>query len=780
MGDIAQLGIKIDPTGAVSGLGIVRREATRTERAVGNAAKRMGQAFVLFGGIVSVVAVKMASDFQKGMREVSTLMDGITSTELQEMSDKVQDLRVKYGQLSKDATKALFDITSAGFQGADGMVVLEEASKLAVAGVSDVAATADLLTSAMNAYNLSAEDAAEISDIFFATQKQGKTTISELAQNMGQVLPTANLAGLSLQELGGALATLTLKGISTSESVTALNQLLLSLVAPTKDSKEAFVELGIETKDAAGKMLPLLDIMKQMEGFNAETLSELFPNVRALKGAAALVTSLEKMKVNIDAVKNGAGATSTAFAKMSDTAAFELAAMKQGFKVFLETLGNVIIESKAYRELVQDITKAFKGSVVWLRVHRGELENIALVLTGSFATALDGTMRGLLIFENLFLSIAAQGLKVAATIGVLTIPLANLYDTIAGGEAATQGVLKNLHAAFEASDELFAKRIKSFNAFMESSKQEELALRKVTVGAIALKKEMPTEEEMEKPFVAGEEAVGRFFSRTSELFDLGGRGVTFGEVESPLSKEFIKSMKDGKRAFDLMNASREVLNQSKDHTFWEDDTAAIKLNTIAQKNWEEAYADSLNEIADDSETMEDRVLASIDRLSSGMETSLSSTLGDILRNTGNFADDMISIFETLEDEILRLFVIKPLLDSLTGTNTSIFSFGGGGGKEFFGPGFATGGDFTVGGAGGVDSSVVSFRATPGEKVSVRNPSQGGGDGGGIAISVQVNADGSASTDAEGASETGEALALLIRNLISEETRPGGLIYRMSN
>ena len=40
------------------------------------------------------------------------------------------------------------------------------------------------------------------------------------------------------------------------------------------------------------------------------------------------------------------------------------------------------------------------------------------------------------------------------------------------------------------------------------------------------------------------------------------------------------------------------------------------------------------------------------------------------------------------------------------------------------PGFATGGDFKVGGSGGTDSQVVAFRATPNERVSIRTPTQG--------------------------------------------------------
>lgn len=55
-------------------------------------------------------------------------------------------------------------------------------------------------------------------------------------------------------------------------------------------------------------------------------------------------------------------------------------------------------------------------------------------------------------------------------------------------------------------------------------------------------------------------------------------------------------------------------------------------------------------------------------------------------------------------------------------STGIMQMGGGGLVNL--PGFATGGDFTVGGTGGTDSQVVAFRATPGENVRVRPPSKG--------------------------------------------------------
>lgn len=62
------------------------------------------------------------------------------------------------------------------------------------------------------------------------------------------------------------------------------------------------------------------------------------------------------------------------------------------------------------------------------------------------------------------------------------------------------------------------------------------------------------------------------------------------------------------------------------------------------------------------------------------------------------------------------------------------------------PGFAHGGEFTVGGAGGTDSQVVAFRATPGERVTVSPPAAAAG-GGDVVINV-VNNSGAAATVSE--------------------------------
>lgn len=51
------------------------------------------------------------------------------------------------------------------------------------------------------------------------------------------------------------------------------------------------------------------------------------------------------------------------------------------------------------------------------------------------------------------------------------------------------------------------------------------------------------------------------------------------------------------------------------------------------------------------------------------------------------------------------------------------------------PGFASGGSFTVGGSGGIDSQLVAFNATPGEHVSV---SKNGSSSGASGVNVIIN------------------------------------------
>ena len=111
--------------------------------------------------------------------------------------------------------------------------------------------------------------------------------------------------------------------------------------------------------------------------------------------------------------------------------------------------------------------------------------------------------------------------------------------------------------------------------------------------------------------------------------------------------------------------------------------------------------------------------------------------------TGKF--DFKKMIDSILEDLLRL-----ALNNIWGqlANGLLGGAGGvGGGMGWLGKlfGFATGGEFTVGGHGGTDSQIVAFKATPGEHVEVSTPQQksakdesGGGAATTAAAAPQVN------------------------------------------
>jgi len=112
--------------------------------------------------------------------------------------------------------------------------------------------------------------------------------------------------------------------------------------------------------------------------------------------------------------------------------------------------------------------------------------------------------------------------------------------------------------------------------------------------------------------------------------------------------------------------------------------------------------------------------------------TFSSAFEDAVIKGEKFSD----VLRGVEQDLLRLGTRKLVTEPLFAEFDKLLKgFGGGGGADFIGSllsgvgglfGFQHGGSFTVGGAGGPDSKIVAFRATPGEQVTVSPPGQGDG------------------------------------------------------
>lgn len=295
---------------------------------------------------IGVASVKMAMDFETSMRNVNSISK-LSEDEFKDLGQSVIEMSKKFPQSAKELADGLYDIASSGFQGADGLKVLEAAAKAASAGMTTTAVSSKGITAVLNAYGLSADHAAEVSDIMFKTVDKGVITFEELSSTVGDWVGMGKAAGLEFKELSGAIAFMTTKGISASEAGTSLQRLLIGMIKPSEDLAVVINDAGFESGEMMLKTLGLagtMEILNDATGGSITKLTDLIPEIKGVRGANALLGSgYEELTKYMNEFKDTTGATDVALTEQSKSLSYQLDLLKNSATAVAIELGNIII-----------------------------------------------------------------------------------------------------------------------------------------------------------------------------------------------------------------------------------------------------------------------------------------------------------------------------------------------------------------------------------------------------------------------------------------------------
>jgi len=309
-----------------------------------NAAKA-GALTALAGGLV--LAVSSADQFADSIAEVSTLVD-TAAFDMDALGNAALAAGNEFGA-AQDQPKAFYSIISAGARtAAEATETLTVANKLAIGGVTDLETAADGLTSVLNAYGSEVSSATAVADTMFVGMKAGKTTIGELAANIGNVAPLAKQAGVSFDELIAATAALTKTGQSTSVSMNGVRAIIASIIKPSSQAAKQAAKLGLAFDAQALKSKGLAGFMQELKEKtkgNTEVMAQLFGGVEALTPALALTGGSAKDLADIlGAMEQKAGETDAAFRKMEASPAFQKKRLFGAMEVEAIKLGTAFSE----------------------------------------------------------------------------------------------------------------------------------------------------------------------------------------------------------------------------------------------------------------------------------------------------------------------------------------------------------------------------------------------------------------------------------------------------
>ena len=207
----------------------IKDSAKNAGIAVYNFQKKMqaaeaAMALVGFG----VAAVDEFKKYQLALTDMAK----VTDEEAAAINRSIMSLPEELG-MATDLMKGYYQTISAGVEDpAEALKVLVRSSKSALAAHVEQAEMITVLTKVMAGYDGEIKNVTEASDLLFAIEKKGQTSVAQLVPVLGSLASLSKEVAVNSKEMGGALALLTKTEGSTAEASTKLRSLFVSLLKP--------------------------------------------------------------------------------------------------------------------------------------------------------------------------------------------------------------------------------------------------------------------------------------------------------------------------------------------------------------------------------------------------------------------------------------------------------------------------------------------------------------------------------------------------------------------
>lgn len=401
---------------------------------------------------VGTVAVKTASDFDSAMAEVQAISSA-TGDDFEQLRDKAKEMGAKTKFSASESAEAMKYMAMAGWKTEDMLNGIEGIMNLAAASGENLGSVSDIVTDALTAFGLQAQDSAHFSDVLAAASNNANTNVSMLGESFKYVAPVAGSLGFSVEDTSTALGLMANSGIKASAAGTALRTILTNMVKPTDQMQLAMDTLGFSMTDNEGNMKSLSQIMIDLRsGFDGLSESEQASVAAALagkegmSGLLAIVNTSEKdFNKLTDAINSADGTAQTMSDTMLNNLGGQLTILKSTLEGIAISFGDILMP------VIQKVTEKLQDFANWLN-NLSEDQKKTIVTIASIVAAIGPA---LLILGKLFTSISKIGgavkviPQVISTLGGVFKGLATAIGGISAPVVAIIAAIGLLVAAFK-------------------------------------------------------------------------------------------------------------------------------------------------------------------------------------------------------------------------------------------------------------------------------------------------------------------------------------------
>ena len=274
-----------------------------------------GRAFIDFDSIITGAAAKA----------------GATAEEMEMMRQKASQFGADFPISATQAAEGMDRLAAAGYDANQVIGVMPSVITAAVASGEDLTTTSDVVSNALNIWNLKqgdiASNAMRVADVVQMAANKSSLSMTDFGVAMQYAGAPAATLNISIEQLSTAMAIMKNNGIEASTIGTSLRSIFTRLSSPPKSAAEAIERLGLQVKDTQGNFLGIQPIIEQlrtkmigMSDTEQVAIAQALAGQEAYSGLLALIkTAPQDYQAMQDAMNNATGSSQAQFEVMKGT-----------------------------------------------------------------------------------------------------------------------------------------------------------------------------------------------------------------------------------------------------------------------------------------------------------------------------------------------------------------------------------------------------------------------------------------------------------------------------
>ena len=299
---------------------------------------------------LGTASVKTAADFEAAISKVAAV-SGDTGSDLEALTKKAREMGSKTKFSASEAAEAMNYMAMAGWKTEDMLSGIEGVMNLAAASGEDLATTSDIVTDALTAFGLSAQESGHFADVLAAASSNANTNVSMMGETFKYCASIAGALGFSVEDTAEAIGLMANAGIKSTQAGTSLRTIMTNLSGEVKICGENIGEVTVATTNADGSMRDLSDILADCRtAFSGLSESEKAAAAESLVGKNAMSGFLALMNAGegditklSGAIDNCNGAAQSMADTMNNNLEGQLTILKSQLQELAISFGEILL-----------------------------------------------------------------------------------------------------------------------------------------------------------------------------------------------------------------------------------------------------------------------------------------------------------------------------------------------------------------------------------------------------------------------------------------------------